>query len=1129
MWFHRRKNSLNWKNRSKKMNASILSKKVISTRQKQAANSDENICDIQVLEEKSFHIKNMAEITKLANKLQADIYLRIDGADHKLNDNVLWTLFGPLEILKKMGLWCPFKGAGLYYKFIIKGYKGNLPPLQLRKKLATALNCEGPTIGMSTAKATNFYITGLLKEITKLNQQLDYSTQQSEIEKMRKTIEKLLKEKEKLQAANESQRILTTEIRIHGGVDNIGFGVILRWGTDTVPVTTKEITNDKLPKENKKLNDWQKSAQENKKTKLPESLKDHEGLNNQLLYIFKQAQNILSEEKITAESAIVKAYNSAFAKAQGRLIEIIENVQALIWPIIFPNREILAKNAENITESFILVTDKITSAQIPWTNKNLKGIIIEKDYYDEQDGRPSHLAGDCKAYNIPLFIIPKALQKINPTDNSIILDPKTAKVIVNPSVLILREYNLEQSKEQKILAIKDTISRQISKTKDDCYIPVAGNIKYPEDILGLKGIFINIGLWRTEYLFFGKNENLTKADLIEKFQAASENGHLLDENAKITVRMPDFTADKKDNLPPAIKNLITETKKEGLEFLLHDKVKEPFTKLFIKALLKANKKHENFKLIIPQDKTEQQIDNFNKLVDEVKKELEYKKDFPTGVMVENEAAFKLFLENDDIWSKVRTLNIGDNDAQKDIKHIPTLFDYIIKLAKKAYEKQMPLCICGARASQPKSILALMGLLADQTQENKKQHLTFSCEKGSISDVNAAIIGVSLDKLKINSIIKSLKQKIKDHQELSNDGFLALLDTLHTCYEEQIEKNTLKVFQYYQEFLQELRSLQATANIMKNDAQKVTAMLHRQLRINGVYALRTQAINIIRMAFDKYPTDPSKRSNLLHEKLTALFDEQIKKYGMHMAKPKHIATMTENDLLIRIQKIIIAESIPHKKILSLHALKHEDKYWAYCFGIDPTGMESIYYLKNVKNNYVTLNTGSEQTKTVPIENNVEIKWFHNIRGQYRLHRTLLNLEAKAPLTLFEQINTNTWCKLFKNQDSDRIMAIYKKNDDNKDGTLFIYDGPQRFTIVEGVTEETINNEVTISALNRIFSHVIKQETETNRARESLASVTSVINKIEEMLALLDSNSKEYKQLETLLKQQQGRLLTLQRRP
>ncbi|WP_374407981.1 phosphoenolpyruvate--protein phosphotransferase [Hydrogenophaga sp.] len=175
-------------------------------------------------------------------------------------------------------------------------------------------------------------------------------------------------------------------------------------------------------------------------------------------------------------------------------------------------------------------------------------------------GKTSHTAIVARSMDIPAVVGARSASHLINQDDWVIIDGDAGVVIVDPSPILLAEYGFKQRQgeveRERLARLKNTPA----VTLDGQKIELLANIEQPDDAAAaLKAGAVGVGLFRTEFLFMGRNGKLPDEE--EQYQAYRRAVEGM-QGLPVTIRTVDVGADKpldrtplragEDHLNPAL-------------------------------------------------------------------------------------------------------------------------------------------------------------------------------------------------------------------------------------------------------------------------------------------------------------------------------------------------------------------------------------------------------------------------------------------------------------------------------------------------------------------------------------------------------------------------------------------------
>ncbi|HAR6514556.1 TPA: phosphoenolpyruvate--protein phosphotransferase [Staphylococcus pseudintermedius] len=466
------------------------------------------------------------------------------------------------------------------------------------------------------------------------------------------------------------------------------------------------------------------------------------------------------EEKIKNESAsapqaltevtqnfitIFESMDNEYMKERAADIrDVAKRVLAHILGVELPNPSI-------IDESVIIVAHDLTPSDTAQLNKQyVQGFVTNIG------GRTSHSAIMSRSLEIPAVVGTKSISESVQQGDMVIVDGLTGDVIVNPSDDEIKAY---QHKRESFFADREALKQlrdEPSKTLDGHEVELAANIGTPND---LEGVHNNgaegIGLYRTEFLYMGRDNMPTEDEQFEAYKKVLESM----EGKRVVVRTLDIGGDKELpylNLPEEMNPFLGY---RAIRLCLDQP--EIFSPQ-LRALLRASA-YGKLNIMFPMVATIQEFRDAKALLLEEKENLkqegvEVSDDIELGIMVEIPATAALA----DVFAKeVDFFSIGTND----LIQYTMAADRMSERVSYLYQPYNP------------SILRLIKQVIDASHQEGKW--TGMC--GEMAGDETAIpllIGLGLDEFSMSatSILKARRQ-IKD---LSRTEMVQLADRALNC-------------------------------------------------------------------------------------------------------------------------------------------------------------------------------------------------------------------------------------------------------------------------------------------------------------------------------------------------------------
>ena len=331
----------------------------------------------------------------------------------------------------------------------------------------------------------------------------------------------------------------------------------------------------------------------------------------------------------------------------------------------------------------------------------------------------SHAIIIAKTRALPAVVgVGDAIDRIGDGD-PVILDGDTGEILIRPSDAERESYNDKIQKQEELKAHYAKLRTLPATTTDGTTVTLAANIGSPDDVdaannFGAEGV----GLFRSEFVFMGKQDIPKEEDQFKEYKAAVEkcNGNLC------IIRTMDIGGDK----PLPYLNIAPEEN----PFLGYRAIRISLQRrdLFIpqlKAILRAGV-YGKAGIMFPMVINVQEFLAAKKMVEEAKAELvhegkKYAEDVLLGIMVETPAAAVM---TPVLAKYVDFFSIGTNDlvqytlavdrGNASISYLynhfnPAVLRLIYRTIKSANDEGKFAGMCGEMASDPNAAIILMAM------------------------------------------------------------------------------------------------------------------------------------------------------------------------------------------------------------------------------------------------------------------------------------------------------------------------------------------------------------------------------------------------------------------------------------
>ncbi|HDH6927639.1 TPA: phosphoenolpyruvate--protein phosphotransferase [Staphylococcus aureus] len=398
-------------------------------------------------------------------------------------------------------------------------------------------------------------------------------------------------------------------------------------------------------------------------------------------------------------------------------------------------------NPSMIDESVVIVGNDLTPSDTAQLNKE-----FVQGFATNIGGRTSHSAIMSRSLEIPAIVGTKSITQEVKQGDMIIVDGLNGDVIVNPTEDELIAY---QDKRERYFADKKELQKlrdADTVTVDGVHAELAANIGTPNDLPGvIENGAQGIGLYRTEFLYMGRDQMPTEE---EQFEAYKEVLEAMD-GKRVVVRTLDIGGDKELsylNLPEEMNPFL------GYRAIRLCLAQQDIFRPQLRALLRASV-YGKLNIMFPMVATINEFREAKAILLEEKENLkneghDISDDIELGIMVEIPAAAALA----DVFAKeVDFFSIGTNDliqytlaADRMSERVSYLYQpynpSILRLVKQVIEASHKegkwTGMCGEMAGDETAIPLLLGLGLDE----------FSMSATSILKARRQINGLSKNEM-----------------------------------------------------------------------------------------------------------------------------------------------------------------------------------------------------------------------------------------------------------------------------------------------------------------------------------------------------------------------------------------------
>ncbi|MFC7460998.1 phosphoenolpyruvate--protein phosphotransferase [Hydrogenophaga defluvii] len=335
-------------------------------------------------------------------------------------------------------------------------------------------------------------------------------------------------------------------------------------------------------------------------------------------------------------------------------------------------------------------------------------------------GKTSHTAIVARSMDIPAVVGARSASQLIQQDDWVIIDGDAGVVVVDPSPIVLAEYGYKQRQGEVERERLSRLRHTPAVTLDGQKIELLANIEQPSDTAtALAAGAVGVGLFRSEFLFMGRNGHLPDEDeQYLAYKAAVEGMHGL----PVTIRTVDVGADKPldhirradDHLNPAL----------GLRAIRWSLSEPAMFLVQLRAILRAAA-HGQVHILIPMLAHAHEIRLTLALVQKAREQLDAQGvvygPVQLGAMIEVPAAaltVTMFLKHFDF------LSVGTNDliqytlaidrVDEAVAHLydplhPAVLQLLARTIAEGHVQGKPVSVCGEMAGDVTMTRLLLGM------------------------------------------------------------------------------------------------------------------------------------------------------------------------------------------------------------------------------------------------------------------------------------------------------------------------------------------------------------------------------------------------------------------------------------
>ncbi|MRX53345.1 phosphoenolpyruvate--protein phosphotransferase [Bacillus sp. HMSC76G11] len=375
-------------------------------------------------------------------------------------------------------------------------------------------------------------------------------------------------------------------------------------------------------------------------------------------------------------------------------------------------------NPSMISEEVIIVAEDLTPSDTAQLNRQ-----YVLGFTTDIGGRTSHSAIMARSMEIPAVVGTKTATSDIKNGDIVIVDGIDGDVIVNPSEDVIAGFEKKKAQYEVQKAEWAKLVNEETVTKDGQHVELAANIGTPDDV---RGVLENggeaVGLYRTEFLYMGRDQLPTEDEQFEAYKAVLERM----EGKPVVVRTLDIGGDKELpylNLPKEMNPFL------GFRAIRLCLEEQEIFRTQLRALLRAST-FGNLKIMFPMIAVVDEFRQAKAILLEEKAKLvsegaQVSENIEIGMMVEIPSTAVLA---DQFAKDVDFFSIGTNDLiqytmaadrmNERVSYLyqpynPAILRLVTLVIEAAHKEGKWVGMCGEMAGDPLAIPVLLGLGLDE--------------------------------------------------------------------------------------------------------------------------------------------------------------------------------------------------------------------------------------------------------------------------------------------------------------------------------------------------------------------------------------------------------------------------------
>lgn len=434
----------------------------------------------------------------------------------------------------------------------------------------------------------------------------------------------------------------------------------------------------------------------------------------------RELESLIRQEKRSAEyavSRVMRRYAKTLESIQQgylatRAADLFDIEKRILRNLLGERREQL----QHLSEPVVVLAHDLT----PSETASLDPQMVHA-FATEAGGRASHTAIMAGVLEIPAVVgLGKFVTDVSGGD-LVIVDGNRGVLILDPDAETLERYEATRSSFRSFETQLEELRDLPAETRDGTRVALLGNIEFPQEASHcLERGTDGVGLYRTEFLYLGKETDPTEADHLDAYLKVLRT---LGPNRPVVIRTLDLGADKfamRSEPPPDERNPFL-----GLRSVRLCLRNLTLFKTQMRAILRASA-FGDVRVMFPMVSTLLELRQCKMILAEVKEDLEeegiaFNRELPVGTMIEVPSAAVMA---DQLAREVNFFSIGTNDliqytlaadrTNETVAYLysagdPAVLRLIELVVGAAAKHDVSVNICGEMSGEPIYTLLLLGM------------------------------------------------------------------------------------------------------------------------------------------------------------------------------------------------------------------------------------------------------------------------------------------------------------------------------------------------------------------------------------------------------------------------------------